>query len=156
MPVKIWFVCPSIFVNKLIDGCNILKLKDESIDDFIRIESIIDAFTLLILDNYDNDIKLPPSIVKFNANEISLRIEEFIIKHFHKTKYSTDSIHTSRLKDILFKFEYKLSPANIRKKFETLVIGEYDAKSCIVDGNKSSGFKFVKYINAEDDGVYDD
>ena len=99
---------------------------------------------------------LPVSIQKFNSNDNSVSIEEFIIKYFTKTKKATDCVHMSHIKDILMKFEYKLSPSNTRKKFETLKIGEYDAKHCSVDGVKSSGFKYVKYINPDDDGIYDD
>jgi len=141
------FTCPSKFVEKdrLIEGCDILKLKDDTIDDFIRLDNIIDAFTLLIFNSYTNDMILPHSIEKFNENDNSISIEEFIIKYFNKTKRSTDCIHMSKLKDIFTKFDYKLSSANIRKKFETLKIGEYDGKHCEVDGKVSSGFKYVKY-----------
>jgi len=154
----IQFTCPSKFVEaeKLIDGCDILKLNDDSIDDFIRLDGIIDAFTLLILDSYQDKAELPPSIVKLNTDETSMSIEEFINKHFHKTKYSTNCIHMSKLKQNLAKYEYKLSPANIRKKFETLKIGDYEAKHCSMDGKESSGFNNVKYVNADDDGVYED
>ena len=48
----IQFTCPSKFVDadKIIEDCDILKLKDDSIDEFIRFGNIVDAFTLLILD----------------------------------------------------------------------------------------------------------
>lgn len=153
----IQFTCPSKFVeaDKLIDNCDILKLKDDTIDDFIRLDNIIDAFTLVILNNYDNILDLPESIVKFNKNDSTISIEEFIIKHFHKTKSDKDCIHMSHIKDIMIKYDYRLSPSNLRKKFETLKIGEYDAKHCVVNGNSSSGFKFLKYSNVDDDGNYE-
>lgn len=153
----IQFVCPSKFVEpeKLIEGCDILKLKDDSIDDFIRLDDIIDAFTLLIFDNYENNMALPPSIVKFNANENSISIEEFIIKYFTKTKDASHCIHMSKLKDIFTKYDYKLTSSNIRKKFETLKFGEYDAKHCEVDDKRSSGFRYLKYNNPDDNGIYD-
>jgi len=83
----IQFKCPSKFVDadKLIEGCDILKLKDDIIDVFLRLDNVIDAFTLLILDNYKTDMKLPKSIVKFISNENSISIEEFLIKYFKKT-----------------------------------------------------------------------
>jgi len=151
-------VCPSKFLeaDKLIDGCDILKLEDDTIDDLIRIESIIDAFTSLILDSYQYGTVLPPAIVKFNSNETSMSIEKFINKHLSKTKFFIEGIHMSKLRNILLKYDYKLSPSNIRKKFETLKIGDYDAKHCIMDEKESTGFKYVKYINADDDGVYED
>lgn len=153
----IQFTAPSKFVEaeKLIDGCDILKVKDDTIDDFIRLDAIIDAFTLVILDSYNNDTTLPASIIKFNSNDTSISVEEFVIKHFIKTKNPTDCVHMSHIRDIFIKYEYKLSSSNIRKKFETLKIGEYDAKNCIVNGEKSSGFKYVKYVNSDDNGIYE-
>ena len=153
----IQFTCPSKFVDadKLIEGCDILKLKDDTIDDFLRLDNIIDAFTLLLLNSYRTDMILPVSVQKFNENDNSISIEEFIIKYFNKTKRSTDCIHMSNLKDIFTKIDYKLSSANIRKKFETLKC-EYDAKHCEVDGKESSGFKYVKYMNPDDNGIYEE
>lgn len=150
------FTCPSKFVDadKLIKGCDTFKLKDDTIDDFIQLDNIIDAFTLEILNNYSSISNLPPSIISFNTNDSNISIEEFIIKHFHKTKSLHDGIHTSHLKDILAKWGYILSPSNIRKKFETLKLGIYDNKNCIVDNVKSSGFKCLIYKNDDDDGNY--
>lgn len=60
----IQFTCLSKFVDadKLIEGCDILKLKDDTIDDFIRLDNIIDAFTLLLLNSYRTDRSLSLNI----------------------------------------------------------------------------------------------
>lgn len=154
----IQFTCPSKFVqpHELVDGCDMFKIADKTINHFIMLEDIIDAFTLFMLDYYSDDMTLPETIEKFNNNEHPISVEVFIAKHFIKTNNKDDCIHMSRIKDILLKYDYKLSSSNLRMKFQTMKIGEYDPKHCLVGDTRSSGFRMVKYVNLDDNGVYDD
>ena len=86
------FYCKSKFVEKkdLIEGVPFLKLKNEDIKNIIEESSIIDAFTLYILEHYADSMPMPED-VKSSCNVLKedkpLSLESILLQNF---RYSAD------------------------------------------------------------------
>jgi hypothetical protein len=106
------------------------RIKDSSIDEFIRKAGVIDAFTALIFEAYTPEKMAPPQRVKDDTNSIkgeaSLSVEERFAKIVVKGK-KTDVLFT---KEIIMTLEEcglgKFSSA----KIETWVDNVYNMKRC--------------------------
>ena len=101
------FYCKSKFVSKeaLIEGQQFLKLKDDNIKMLLEEPTIIDAFTIYVLNHFQDSMPTPDS-VKFSTDDmkadIPLTLEEVVLKHFRYTNNDTDRLFTE---DIVNKIE---------------------------------------------------
>jgi hypothetical protein len=145
-----------LFNSKFVDDAeltkknNAFKMKNNTIEDDIRNSDMIDAFTLIILDAFEEKRIKTPAVVmddtaisKENGGQ---NIDEFLAYNF-TTIQSKEEIykwHMSEIKDLLKLHKYKIGISSIIQKFKTLRLGEYDAKSIVKNDKKSSGFKCLQ------------
>ena len=100
------FYCKSKFVSKeeLIEDQPFLKLKDENIKSLIEQPEIIDAFTLYILNHFQDKLTTPES-VKLSTNDmqndIPITLEQIILKHFRRTKNPNDKLFTLEIQELI-------------------------------------------------------
>ena len=108
------FEYKSRFVSEeeLVDGVPFLKLKDETIKEYIKEERIIDAYTLYILNAFTNPRMKTPDCIKnsteLNNEEKQMTEEQFIMHNFITTTDNKDRLHTEAIKDILNENGYKI------------------------------------------------
>jgi hypothetical protein len=139
------FVCK----DELIDGVSFLKLKDDTIKDFIGEDRIIDAYTLYILNAFTNPRMNTPQIIKnsteINNGEVEMTVEQFIITNFKNSNEGKDRLHTDTVNDILNDKGYKITNTEINKLLNRIGIGKYN-KMCNVDKVRKTGYDFIKYL----------
>jgi hypothetical protein len=146
------FEYKSKFVNQdeLVNGVPFLKLKDDTIKDFIKEDRIIDAYTLYILNAFTNPrMNVPESIknsTEINNGEVQITVEQFIVNNFINSNDGKDRLHTDRICGILNENGYKCSVVEAGRLINRIGIGKYNSK-CNVDKCKKGGFDFIKYVN---------
>lgn len=119
------FYCKSKFVSKeeLIEGQNFLKLKDDNIKTLIQQNNIIDAFTIYVLNHFQDDMKAP-EIVKLSTQDIKydipLSLEEVVLKHFRYSKNPNDKLYTTEIIEYIEKVGYEY-PVN-QKELSSIII----------------------------------
>ena len=144
------FEYKSKFVSKdeLIDDVPFLKLKDDTIKDFIKQDRIIDAYTLYILNLFTNPRMNTPEAIKnsteINNGEVKITAEQFILNNF-KNSNNKDRLHIDTINDILSNQGYKISNTEINKLLNRVNIGKYN-KMCNIDKVRKTGFENIKYI----------
>jgi hypothetical protein len=114
------------------------RIMDHTIDEFIRQEGVIDAFTALIFEAYTTERQVPPQRVKDDTNSIkgeaSLSVEERFAEIIVKGE-TTDVLFTKEIKrtllecgvgtfssakiDMFVKQVYKIDPGKPSRKDET-------------------------------------
>ena len=145
------FEYKSKFVSKeeLVDGVPFLKLKDDTIKDFIKEERIVDAYTLYILNAFtDPRMDTPKSIknsTEINNGEEQRSVEQFIIKNFINSNDGKDRLHTDTISNILNDNGYKMSVVEAGKLINRIGIGKYN-KLCNIDKCRKGGFDYIKYV----------
>jgi hypothetical protein len=146
------FEYKSKFVNQdeLVNGVPFLKLKDDTIKDFIKEDRIIDAYTLYILNAFTNPrMNVPESIknsTEINNGEVQITVEQFIVNHFINSNDGKDRLHTDIICGILNENGYKCSVVEAGRLINRTGIGKYNSK-CNIDKCKKGGFDFIKYVN---------
>lgn len=149
--------CKSKFVNKedLIPDQPFLKLKDDKVKDMVLDQSIIDAFTLYILDTYADDMVMPDSIKSSCAvlnEDRPLTLEQTILKNFKNTTNPTDKLFHHDIMQKLAVLGFVL-PANNRDISSILIkcnIGTRSVKGTItIDKITKKGYSNIKYIGIE-------
>jgi hypothetical protein len=146
------FEYKSKFVNKdeLVSGVPFLKLKDDTIKDFIKEDRIIDAYTLYILNAFTNPrMNVPESIknsTEINNGEVQMTVEQFIVNNFINSNDGKDRLHTDRICQILNENGYNCNIVETGRLINRIGIGKYNSK-CNIDKCKKGGFDFIKYVN---------
>jgi hypothetical protein len=139
-----------VFEDELVEGVPFLKLKDETIKEFIKEDRIIDAYTLYILNAFTNPrMKVPESIknsTEINNGDVQITVEQFIITNFINSNDGKDRLHSDRICGILNENGYKCSVVEAGRLINRIGIGKYNSK-CNVDKCKKGGFDFIKYVN---------
>ena len=134
--------------DELIDDVPFLKLKDDTIKDFIKQDRIIDAYTLYILNLFTNPRMNAPEVIKnsteINNGEVKITAEQFILTNF-KNSNNKDRLHIDTINDILSNQGYKISNTEINKLLNRINIGKYN-KMCNIDKVRKTGFENIKYI----------
>ena len=145
------FEYKSKFVSKeeLINGVPFLKLKDDTIKEFIKQDRIIDAYTLYILNSFTNPRMNAPENIKnsteINNGEKETTVESFIINKFINTTDSKDKLHTETITDILKDKGFKITTVEVGRLLNRVSIGKYN-KNCNIDKLRKAGFEYIKYI----------
>lgn len=145
------FEYKSKFVAKeeLIDDVPFLKLKDDTIKEFIKEDKIIDAYTLYILNAFQNPRMNTPKAIKnsteINNGENEVSVEQFIITNFKNSNNSKDRLHTEDITDIVNNKGYKLNKIEIGRLLNRVGIGKYNDK-CNIDKCRKGGFDYIIYI----------
>ena len=145
------FEYKSKFVSKeeLKDDVPFLKLKDDTIKDFIKQDRIIDAYTLYILNSFtDPRMNTPQSIkdsTEINNGESKVTVEQFIINNFKNSDDNKDRLHLDSINEILSENGYKNTNTEINKLFNRVCIGKYN-KMCNIDKVRKTGFDNIKFI----------
>jgi hypothetical protein len=146
------FEYKSKFVNQdeLVNGVPFLKLKDDTIKDFIKEDRIIDAYTLYILNAFTNPRMNAPESIKnsteINNGEVQITVEQFIVNNFINSNDGKDRLHSDRICAILNENGYKCSVVEAGRLINRIGIGKYNSK-CNIDKCKKGGFDFIKYVN---------
>ena len=139
-----------VFEDELVEGVPFLKLKDETIKEFIKEDRIIDAYTLYILNAFTNPrMKVPESIknsTEINNGDVQITVEQFIITNFINSNDGKDRLHSDRICGILNENGYKCSVVEAGRLINRIGIGKYNSK-CNIDKCKKGGFDFIKYVN---------
>jgi len=145
-----------LFNSKFVDDIKLtkkndaFKMKNNTIEDDIRNSDMIDAFTLIILDAFEEKrMKTPPvvlddtAISKENGGQ---NIDEFLASNFTtiQSKEEKYNWHMSEIKDLLKLHKYKIGVSSIIQKFKTLRLGEYDSKHIKKGDKTSSGFRYLQ------------
>jgi hypothetical protein len=150
------FEYKSKFVSKdeLIDGVPFLKLKDDTIKDFIKENRIIDAYTLYILNAFTNPRMNTPQVIKnsteINNGEIEISVEQFIIANFKNSTDGKDRLHTEDISNILKDKGYKVDKIEAGRLMNRIGIGKYN-KMCKIDKCRKAGYDYIKYIGINDE-----
>jgi len=145
------FEYKSKFVSKeeLIEGVPFLKLKDDTIKDFIKQDRIIDAYTLYILSNFTDPRMNTPEVIKnstqINNGETKMTPEQFILANFKNSADSKDRLHIEDITDILIDNEYKINLIEAGRLMNRVGIGKFN-KKCNIDKARKSGYDNIKYI----------
>jgi hypothetical protein len=146
------FEYKSKFVNKdeLVNGVPFLKLKDDTIKDFINEDKIIDAYTLYILNAFTNPHMNTPESIKqsteINNGKVQITIEQFIVKNFVNSNNNKDRLHTDNICEILNGKGYKINSIEAGRLINIVGIGKYNSK-CNIDKCRKGGFEYIKYVN---------
>ena len=150
------FEYKSKFVSKeeLINGIPYLKLKDDTIKEFIKEDRIIDAYTLYILNAFTNPRMNTPENIKnsteINNGEKEISVETFILNNFINTTDSKDRLHIDTITDILKNKGYKVNIIETGKLMNRVGIGKYN-KMCNIDKCRKSGYEYIKYTGINDE-----
>jgi len=140
--------------DELVNGVPFLKLKDDTIKDFIKEDRIIDAYTLYILNAFTNPrMKTPENIknsTEINNGEKEMSVETFIINNFINTNDSKDRLHTDTITDILNAKGYKVDTIEAGRLLNRVGIGKYN-KNCNIDKTRKRGYDYVKYLGVVDE-----
>ena len=145
------FEYKSKFVSKeeLKDDVPFLKLKDDTIKDFIKQDRIIDAYTLYILNSFTDPRMNTPQTIKdsteINNGESKVTVEQFIINNFKNSDDNKDRLHLDSINEILSENGYKNTNTEINKLFNRVSIGKYN-KMCNIDKVRKTGFDNIKFI----------
>ena len=143
-----------VSTNELVNGVPFLKLKDDTIKDFIKEDRIIDAYTLYILNAFTNPrMKTPENIknsTEINNGEKEMSVETFIINNFINTNDSKDRLHTDTITDILNAKGYKVDTIEAGRLLNRVGIGKYN-KNCNIDKTRKRGYDYVKYLGVVDE-----
>ena len=146
------FEYKSKFVSQeeLVQGVPFLKLKDDTIKEFIKEDRIIDAYTLYILNAFTNPrMNVPESIknsTEINNGEVQMTVEQFIVNNFINTDDNKDRLHTDTICDILNEKGYKYNIVETGKLINRIGIGKYNSQ-CNIEKCKKGGFQYIKYVN---------
>ena len=157
------FYCKSKFVSKeeLIEGQNFLKLRDDNIKTFILQNDIIDAFTIYVLNHFQDDMKTPES-VKLSTQDIKydipLSLEEVVLKHFRYSKNPNDKLFTNEIIDYIDSVGYE-NPVN-QKDLSSIIIktgvGYKNTSGKITKNNKQlHGYSNIVFIRPCDNIILD-
>lgn len=146
--------CKSKFVNKedLIPDQPFLKLKDNKVKDMVLEQSIIDAFTLYILDHYADDMVMPDSIKSSCAvmnEDRPLTLEQTILKYFKPTNNPSDKLFNI---DILQKLNVLgiVLPSNNRDVSGILLKCSIGKKGLItINEQRKNGYTNIKYVGGD-------
>ena len=145
------FEYKSKFVSQeeLVDGVPFLKLKDDTIKDFIKEDRIIDAYTLYILNAFTNPrMNVPESIknsTEINNGEVQITVEQFIVNNFINSSNNKDRLHTEKICEILNEKGYKCNAVEAGRLINRIGIGKYNSK-CNIDKCRKGGFENIKYM----------
>ena len=93
------FYCKSKFVKKedLIEGQPFLKLRDEKVKEFIETAGAIDAFTLFVLNHFQEQLQVPESVklsTQAMSEDIPLTLEQTVLKYFRTSQNNEDRLFT--------------------------------------------------------------
>ena len=153
------FYCKSKFVSKeeLIDGQDFLKLKDENIKTLLEQPEIIDAFTIYVLNHFQDSMTTPDS-VKYSTDDmktdIPLSLEQIILKYFRKSKNSDDKLFTEEIIDHIGETEYEQHVTT--KELQSIIlktgIGLRTSNQKISkNGKKLSGYTNIIFLSPKED-----
>lgn len=135
--------------EELVHGVPFLKLKDDTIKDFIKEDRIIDAYTLYILNAFTNPrMNVPESIknsTEINNGEVKITVEQFIVNNFINSENSKDRLHTDTICDILNNNGYKCNIVETGKLINRIGIGKYNSQ-CNIEKCRKGGFEYIKYM----------
>jgi hypothetical protein len=151
--------CKSKFVNKedLIDDQPFLKLKDNKVKDMVLEQSVIDAFTLYILDHYADDMVMPDSIKSSCAILIEdrpLTLEQTILQNFRYSANAKEKLFTD---DIIQKiavcgFQTPFHTRDVATILLKCGIGTKTANGNIrINNIQKKGYSNIVYIGNEND-----
>ena len=125
--------------DELVNGVPFLKLKDDTIKDFIKEDRIIDAYTLYIKYAFTyRRMNVPESIknsTEINNGEVQITIEQFIVNNFINSNDGKDRLHTARICNILNENGYKCNVVETGRLNNRIGIGKYNSK-CNIDKYK--------------------
>ena len=157
------FYCKSKFVNKddLIEGQPFLKLKNDDVKSMIQESSIIDAFTLYLLEHYANDMPMPES-VKMSCRILNedkpLTLEQTILKHFRYSADVKDKLYTNDIiqKIVVCGYDTQFHARDVASILLKCGIGTQSKNGNIrIDGIEKKGYSNIIYIenktNEDDD-----
>jgi hypothetical protein len=138
--------------DELIEGVSYLKLKDDKIKDLISEDSIIDAYTLYILDAYkavrDRTPKAIKNAIQASKPDEKMTAEQFILKRFKTTLSDKDRLHTDAIYNIIDTKGFSETKMSVAKIIGRVGIGKYNDK-CNIEGVRKCGYNYIKFI--EDD-----
>jgi hypothetical protein len=155
----IQFYCKSKFVNKeeLIEGQPFLKLKNDNVKSMIQENSIIDAFTLYVLEHYTDYMEMPES-VKMSCNVLNedrpLTLEQTILKYFRYSANVKDKLYTN---DIIQKiavcgYDTQFHARDVASILLKCGIGTQSKNGNIrIDGIEKKGYSNIIYIEKVND-----
>jgi hypothetical protein len=141
----------SKFVNEdeLLEGITYLKLKDDGVKDLIIEDRILDAFTLYVLEAFEEKRRNTPDVVKVSTEiargDITLTKEQFILQNFRDSTNDDEKLHTEMIANILKDNGYKLSPVDVGRIFNQMGIGKYN-KHCNINRVRKAGYENIKFI----------
>jgi len=141
----------SQFVNEdeLLEGVSYLKLKDDGVKELLIEDRILDAFTLVVLNEFDIDRRETPEEVKISNElgygDIILTKERFILTNFKTTNDRSDKIHTEDLTLILKRNGYILDKIEVGRLFNQMGIGKY-SKNITINKVKKAGYEYIKCL----------
>lgn len=142
-----------VSADELIEGVSYLKLKDDTVKKLISEDSIIDAYTLYILNAYkavrDKTPEAIRTAIMVSKPDEKLTAEQFILKRFKTTQDRNDKLHTE---DICMKLKtagYCESGIAIGKIMTRIGIGMH-LHNCTIDGVKRAGYTHIHFIEEPD------
>ena len=150
------FEYKSKFVSReeLVDGVPFLKLKDDTIKDFIKEDRIIDAYTLYILNAFTNPRMNTPEVIKnsteINKGDVEMSVENFIIANFINSNDSKDRLHSDKIASILSDNGYKIDKIEAGRLINRVGIGKYNEK-CNIDKCRKRGYDYIKFIGKSEE-----
>ena len=140
-----------VSTDELVNGVPFLKLKDDTIKDFIKEDRIIDAYTLYILNAFTNPrMKTPENIknsTEINNGEKEMSVETFIINNFINTDDKKDKLHTDDINSILNENGYKVEAGKLMNR---IGIGKYN-RMCSINKIRKVGYEYIKYLGVKDE-----
>ena len=146
------FYCKSKFVDEkdLIEGQPFLKLKDDNIKMLLEQKEIIDAFTIYVLEHFQDYMPIPDS-VKFSTEDIKsdipITLEQVILKYYRYSPNRDDIEWTEDIKRLVNEkyagnVDIKLLPQIITKCISSQC-REGDGRITTEYGTRKRGFRHI-------------
>ena len=133
--------------DKLIDGCEYYKLKDDNIKNLTNEDRIVNAYIHYIIDGFNDCVPIVPEEIKLstetNNKAPEITVEQFIFKNFKNTDDKNNKLHIETLRDILAEHGFDVGN-KITTLFTKLQIGIHN-KNITIDKIKKQGFSNIIY-----------
>ena len=153
--IQLYYKSKFVDKDKLIPDVPFLKLKDDNVKDMVIDNSIIDAFTLYLLDHYADSMDMPESIKESCAilnEDRPLTLEQIVLQNY---RYSTNANDKLFNRDILQQLNWLgvSLPSNNRDVSSIIVkcgIGKRSLKGTVsINGEVRAGYSNIIYIGKE-------
>lgn len=145
----VMFKYPYKFVSadEMKNALPFFRLKDASIDDYVKDPEVCDAFVHIIIDHYENKVMQPGDAVAKDTKEYRQDVGnelDILRENFKYTGELEDYVTQEDMKDFIKKHELNMTLSKL-KSFLLKINGEHDHKT--VNGKRIRAVFYIKMMS---------